>query len=131
MMRNVRDSGFTHSTYTEPTGGRYAGDVPFLPRQDVFGDYETAMMAKDIKGGHTVHPYSPSGLGRGTFRKMTEEQKPWGSINQEMIDRTGQAQERIEHYGYNSGGKVKKGGNIDRALSLTSVYSKRHDRDAG
>ena len=42
-----------------------------------------------------------------------------------------EAQERIEHYGYNSGGKVKKGGNIDRALSLTSMYAKRHDRDAG
>ena len=131
MMRNVRDSGFTHSTYTEPTGGRYAGDVPLLPRQDVFGDYETAMLAKDIKGGHTVHPYSPSGLGRGTFRKMTEEQKPWGTINQEMIDRTGQAQERVEHYGYNAGGTVKKRKNIDRALSMTSMYTVPHDRDAG
>ena len=107
LMRNVRDSGFKHSTYTEPTGGRYVGDVPLMPRPDVFGDYSEAMMAKDIKGGHVVHPYSPAPLGRATYRKMTEEQKPWASINQEMVDRVGSAQERMKRYGYNTGGAVR------------------------
>jgi hypothetical protein len=107
LMRNVRNSGFEHSTYTEPTGGRYAGDVPLLPRPDVFGEHETAMLAKDIKGGLTVHPYSPDPLGRSTYRKMTEEQKPWGTINQQMIDRIGSAQERKAKLGYNTGGAVR------------------------
>jgi hypothetical protein len=106
MIRNVRNSGFIHSTYTEPTGGRYVSDVPLLPRPDVFSEHETAMLAKNISGGHTVHPYAPTNLGRATYRKMTEEQKPWGTINQEMIDRTGMAEERMKRYGYNTGGAV-------------------------
>ena len=106
MMRNVRDSGFVHSTYTEPTGGRYLGDVPLMARPDVFGDYEKAMLAKDVKGGNVVHPYSHDPMGRSTWRKMTEEQKPWGAINQEMIDRIGNAIARKKRYGYNTGGAV-------------------------
>ena len=107
LMRNVRDSGFKHSTYSAPTGGKYHADVPLLPRQDVFGDYSDAMLGKDIKGGHTVHPYSEDNMGRATFRKMTEEQKPWGTIDQRMIDSTGAAQERIKNYGYKRGGAVQ------------------------
>lgn len=107
MMRNVRDSGFAHSTYTEPTGGRYLGDVPLLPRQDVFAEHADAMLAKDIKGGHIVNPYAPAGLGRGTYRKMTEEQKPFAPINQSLIDRTAYAESQQGKLGYNTGGAVK------------------------
>jgi hypothetical protein len=105
LMRQAA-GGFKHSTYSEPTGGLYEGDVPLMKRPDVFGEYETAMLAKDIKGGHIVHPYSPDSLGRATYRKMTEEQKPWGTINQQMIDRIGTAEERMKRYGFNTGGAV-------------------------
>lgn len=120
LMRNVRDSGFAHSTYTEPTGGRYVGDVPLMPRGDVFGEYTDAMLAKNVKGGHIVHPYGPTSLGQSTNRKMTEEQKPWGPINQQMIDRIGYAIQRMKRYGYKDGGAVqpteaqKKAGNYQK-----------------
>jgi len=124
MMRNVRDSGFAHSTYTEPTGGRYVGDVPLMARPDVFGDYMSAMLAKDVKGGNVVHPYSEDPMGRSTWRKMTEEQKPWGTINQQMIDRIGAAQYRMKRYGYNTGGAV----HVDpsEAQKEAGNYKKHH-----
>ena len=124
MIRNVRNSGFIHSTYTEPTGGRYVSDVPLLPRPDVFSEHETAMLAKNISGGHTVHPYAPTNLGRATYRKMTEEQKPWGTINQEMIDRTGMATERMKRYGYNTGGAVHA--DPTEAQKEAGNYKKHH-----
>lgn len=124
LMRNVRDSGFAHSTYTEPTGGRYVGDVPLMKRSDVFGDYTNAMMAKDVKGGHIVHPYGPTPLGQSTNRKMTEEQKPWGAINQQMIDRIGYATQRMKRYGYKDGGVVKP--NPTEAQKRAGNYQKHH-----
>jgi hypothetical protein len=128
LMRNARDTGFTHSTYNVPTGGRYHADVPLLPRQDVFAEHEAAMLGKTIKGGYPVHAYSDAPLGRSTYRKMTEEQKPWSPINQSMIDRTASAEQNIGKTGYKRGGSAK---NISRALSLTSLYALGHDRDAG
>jgi hypothetical protein len=62
---------------------------------------------------------------------MFEEQKQTQPINQRMLDSVMTGTERQKDYGLRAGGKVKKGKNIDRALSLTSMYAKRHDRDAG
>ena len=123
LMRQAA-GGFKHSTYTEPTGGRYVSDVPLLPRPDVFGQHETAMLAKNISGGHIVHPYSPAPLGRATYRKMTEEQKPWGTINQQMIDRAGTAEERMKRYGFNTGGAVLP--NPTEAQKKAGNYLKGH-----
>lgn len=117
-----------HSTYQADTQGDYLSDVPLIPRQAAFSDYTSAMTGKEIKGGLPVHPLSEEPLGRATFRKMTEEQKPWGTINQRMLDSTALAEQNIGKAGYKRGGKAK---NIERALSLTSLYSLGHDRDAG
>lgn len=122
LLRNIQNKSFDHSTYTKDTGGRYLADVPLLPRPDVFGEHETAMLAKDVSGGHTVHPYSPTNLGRSTYRKMTEEQKPFAPINQRFIDRVAHAESQLGRLGYKDGGMVlpqpteaqKKAGNYQK-----------------
>ena len=117
-----------HSTYQADTKGEYYGDVPLIPRRAAFTDYAEALTGKEIKGNLPVHSLSEEPLGRSTDRKMYEEQKPWGVINQRMLDSTAQAEQNIGRAGHKSGGKTK---NIERALSLTSLYSLGHDRDAG
>jgi hypothetical protein len=86
----------------------------------VFAEHGTAMLAKDVKGGHTVHQYSDAPLGQSTYRKMTEEQKPFAPINQEMIDRIAHAESQRGKLGYKDGGAVqpteaqKKAGNYQK-----------------
>ena len=117
-----------HSTYQADTKGEYYGDVPLIPRRAAFSDYATALTGKEIKGNLPVHSLSEEPLGRSTDRKMYEEQKPWGQINQGMLDSTALAEQNIGKIGHKRGGRA---GNIERALSLTSLYALDHDRDAG
>jgi hypothetical protein len=129
----AEEKAFKHLTYQEASPGKYVGDVPLVQRQYAMPDVTEQMTARTDwkKPGLIVHPYSDQPSGRSTVRKMFEEQKQTQPINQRMLDSVMTGTERQKDYGLRAGGKVKKGKNIDRALSLTSMYAKRHDRDAG
>jgi hypothetical protein len=131
--RPSEDKAFNHNTYQEDTPGSYVGDVPLVQRQYAMPDVTEQMTARTDwkKPGLIVHPYSDQPSGRSTVRKMFEEQKQTQPVNDRWLDSVMSGAERQKEYGLKAGGKVKKGRNIDRALSLTSMYAKRHDRDAG
>jgi hypothetical protein len=128
LYSHLMNSGYAHSTYPGPTLGDYYADVPDVDRSDIFHNYGKFMLGKAIKGDAAVHPYGEDSQGVGTYRKMTEEQKPWEIINEQLIHRAMTAAQRKAMLGYKRGGTAK---NIDRALKLTSLYSLNHDRDAG
>lgn len=127
LYKHLLNSGYAHSTYQGPTFGDYYADVPDVDRSDIFHNYGNFMLGKGIKGDAAVHPYGDDSQGVSTYRKMTEEQKPWETIDEGLINRAMTAAQRKAKLGYKAGGATK---NIDRALSLTSLYSLGHDRDA-
>jgi hypothetical protein len=59
---------------------------------------------------------------------MFDEQKQLQPINDRMNDSINVGLQRQKEYGLKNGGKAK---NIERAMSLTSLYALGHDRDAG
>jgi hypothetical protein len=130
---SVEEKAFKHSTYQEATPGKYVGDVPLVQRQYAMPDVMEQMTSRKdwAKPGLIVHPYSDESSGRSTVRKMFEEQKQSQPVNQRMLDSVMTGLERQKDYGFKKGGKVKGKKNIERALSLTSLYSLGHDRDAG
>jgi hypothetical protein len=128
LFKQLINQGYAHSTYPGPTLGQYYADVPDVDRSDIFHNYTNFMLGKAIKGGAAVHPYGDDSQGVSTYRKMTEEQKPWETIDEHLIRRAMTAAQRKAMYGYKDGGMPQ---NIERALSLTSLYSLGHDRDAG
>jgi hypothetical protein len=115
-----------HPTYSSPTLGEYAADVPLLPRQDVLIDATKKLLGKPTVSGQVVHPYSLDTLGRSTYRKMTEEQKQTQPINQEMIDSIQKANERRKIFGIKTGGAVPKFG-TDAAQKAVRI-AKQHKR---
>ena len=129
----AEEKAFKHLTYQEATPGQYVGDVPMVQRQYAMPDVTEKMTARTdwAKPGLIVHPYSDQPTGRSSVRKMFEEQKQTQPVNQRMLDSVMTGMERQKDYGLKTGGAAKKPKNIDRALSLTSMYTKRHDRDAG
>lgn len=130
LMKNALSGNLgKHSTYQADTKGEYYGDVQLIPRRAAFPDYAAALTGKEVKGNLPVHSLSEEPLGRSTDRKMYEEQKPWNRINQQMIESTSAAEGNPSQntYSRSTGGKTN---NIDRALSLTSVYNAKHKRDA-
>jgi hypothetical protein len=128
LFKAYQNAGYEHSTYPGITSGNYYADVPDVDRSDIFKNYINFMLGKTIKGDSAVHPYGDNSQGVGTYGKMTELQKPWETINEDLIRRAMTAAQRKAMYGYKDGGMPK---NIERALSLTSLYSLGHDRDAG
>jgi hypothetical protein len=127
---------FDHSGYKGPNYGNYLADVRTLPTEDVMHGYAAALSAKDIKGEGLVHPLSPDPMGRSTSNKLNTEQKGFGVINNRFFDRVGASEEREQAADADRlaqrqrarGGKTK---NMERAMSLTSLYALGHDRDAG
>lgn len=132
-MGPVDETAFKHSTYKEATPGSYVGDVPLVQRQYAMPDAMEGLTAKPkwTAKNLIVHPYSDQATGRSTTRKMFEEQKQVQPINQRMLDSVMTGMERQKDYGFKAGGSAKKRKNIDRALSMTSMYTVPHDRDAG
>lgn len=128
LYNHLINQGYEHSTYPGPTFGEYYADVPDIDRSDVFHNYTNFMLGKAIKGDAAVHPYGDNSQGVSTYRKMTEEQKPWETIDEHLINRAMTAAARKAALGYKAGGTAK---NIERAMNLTSLYSLGHDRDAG
>jgi len=126
----AEEKAFKHLTYQEATPGKYVGDVPLVQRQYAMPDVMEQMTSRTdwAKPGLVVHPYSDQPSGRSTVRKMFEEQKQTQPVNQRMLDSVMTGLERQKGYGMKSGGKAK---NIERAMSLTSLYALGHDRDAG
>jgi hypothetical protein len=108
LMKNATNLALgKHSTYQADTEGEYHGDVPLIPRRAAFTDYADALTGKEIKGNLPVHSLSEEPLGRSTDRKMYEEQKPWGAINQRMLDSTALAEQNIGRIGHKAGGAVQ------------------------
>ena len=98
---------FEHSTYTTNTGGQYVGDVPLIQRHYAMPDVTEQLLAKPTSAGDIVHPYSLDQHGRGTSRKMFEEQKQMQPINDKMINSIGEGQRLQEKYGFAHGGEVE------------------------
>ena len=123
------ETAFNHNTYKAASAGQYVGDVPPVQRQYAMPDVMEHITAnpKYTGKGLIVHPYSDQSFGRSTARKMFDEQKQLQPINDRMNDSINVGLQRQKEYGLKRGGKAK---NIDRALSLTSLYSLGHDRDA-
>jgi hypothetical protein len=123
LMKNALTGNLgPHSTYKADTKGSYYTDVDLIPRRAAFPDYAAALTGKEVKGNLPVHSLSEEPLGRSTDRKMYEEQKPWNTIDQRMIESASAAEgfPSRNSYGRSAGGKAK---NIDRALKLTSMYN--------
>jgi hypothetical protein len=114
------EPSFTHSTYTGPTHGEYFGDVPLAQRHYVMPDVIEKMLGKPAAGGQIVHPYSLDPMGRGTARKLFEEQKQQQPINQRMRESIQQGLERQKEYGLNKGGAA-----VDRAVTVAMKAKKR------
>jgi len=113
----ANDEFLSHDTYTHglPTRG-YAGRFKALvPAAQLFAD-------------------SLGGAKTATEIQQTLMTKfPAVKVTQKIVDMVKQAEEdRKSKYGFASGGTVpKKTKNIERAMSLTSLYALDHDRDAG
>jgi hypothetical protein len=124
------ETAFKHGTYTKATAGEYLADVPNVQRQYAMPDVMDSITGnpKFVEKNLIVHPFSDQPAGRSTARKFFEEQKNLQPINERMIESIGRGLERQKKYGLKSGGSAKS--NIDRALSLTSVYNAKHKRDA-
>jgi hypothetical protein len=125
------ETSFKHGTYKTASAGEYVGDVPPVQRQYAMPDVMESIAGnpKFLAKGLVVHPYSEQSTGRSTARKFFEEQKNIQPINNRMNDSINLGLERQKKYGLQTGGAARK--NIDRALSLTSVYNAKHKRDAG
>jgi hypothetical protein len=126
---SVEETAFKHGTYKTASAGEYVGDVPAVQRQYAMPDVMEGITGnpKFTEKGLIVHPYSEQSSGRSTARKFFEEQKNLQPINDRMNDSINIGLERQKKYGLKDGGKAK---NIDRALALTSVYNRKHNRDA-
>jgi len=113
----ANDEFLSHDTYTHglPTRG-YAGRFKALvPAAQLFAD-------------------SLGGAKTATEIQQTLMTKfPAVKVTQKIVDMVKQAEEdRKSKYGFASGGTVpKKTKNMERAMSLTSLYALDHDRDAG
>jgi hypothetical protein len=119
---------FDHANYRGPAAGSYLADVPLIPTETFFPGYTAAWGSKNIAGGQMVHPLSEGPQGRSTARKGVTEQKAWGPIDNRGLDRMDEAVEFQKSQQKSRGGKTK---NMERAMSLTSLYALDHDRDAG
>ena len=124
------ETAFSHNTYKTASAGQYVGDVPPVQRQYAMPDVMEQITSnpKYTSKGLIVHPYSDQATGRSSARKMFDEQKQLQPINDRMNDSINVGLQRQKEYGLKNGGKAK---NIERALSLTSLYALGHDRDAG
>jgi len=124
-LQNIK-TRMKHPTYSSPTLGEYAADVPLVPRQDVLIDATKKLLGKPTVSGQIVHPYSLDAQGRSTYRKMTEEQKQTQPINQEMIDSIQKANERRKVFGIKTGGAVSKFG--ADAVQKAVYIARQHKR---
>ena len=124
------ETAFNHNTYKASSAGQYVGDVPPVQRQYAMPDVMEQITSnpKYTSKGLIVHPYSDQATGRSSARKMFDEQKQLQPINDRMNDSINVGLQRQKEYGLKNGGKAK---NIERAMSLTSLYALGHDRDAG
>lgn len=106
----ANDDMRAHGTYTHgiPTLG-YAGRLRALvPASKMFEE-------------HVKNATNPTQVQQTLMTKF-----PAAKVDQRMVDLVkGAEEDRMKKYGFKSGGKAK---NIDRALSLTSVYNARHKR---
>lgn len=126
----TNETAFSHSTYKSAIPGEYVGDIPLAQRHYALPDVteNIASNPKYTEKGLFIHPYSTNPNGRNSYANMIELYKQSQPLNQRQLDSTMTGLERQKGYGLKAGGKVK---NIERALSLTSLYSLGHDRDAG
>ena len=124
------ETAFKHNTYKTASAGQYVGDVPPIQRQYAMPDVMEQITSNPryTSKGLIVHPYSDQPTGRSSARKMFDEQKQLQPINDRMNDSINVGLQRQKEYGLKRGGKAK---NIERAMSLTSLYALGHDRDAG
>jgi hypothetical protein len=121
----AEESSMKHATYKAATAGELVGDVPLTERQNVLPKFTAEKLKDRTKKGEVIHPYSLDPKGRGTYRMLTEEQKQLEPVDEHWAESVGRGNEQPAR---KRGGKAK---NIERAMSLTSLYALGHDRDAG
>jgi len=119
------EEAFSHSTYTDPTGGKYVGDLPLVQRHYAAPEVIEKLLKKPTKSGDVVHPYSMSSIGRSTARKMFEEQKQIQPINQRMLDSVLLGLQRQKDYGFSSGGVVERALKLARQQTPVPVAAKK------
>jgi len=119
------EEAFSHSTYTDPTGGKYVGDLPLVQRHYAAPEVIEKLLKKPTKSGDVVHPYSMSSIGRSTARKMFEEQKQIQPINQRMLDSVLLGLQRQKDYGFSSGGVVERALKLARQQTPVPAAAKK------
>lgn len=105
----AEEKAFKHLTYQEATPGKYVGDVPLVQRHYAMPDVTEGFMTnpKYTEKGLFIHPYAAIPTGRGTARKMFEEQKQTQPVNQRMLDSIMTGMQRQKDYGFKAGGAVQ------------------------
>ena len=105
----AEEKAFKHLTYREATPGKYVGDVPLVQRHYAMPDVTEGFMTnpKYTEKGLFIHPYAAIPAGRGTARKMFEEQKQTQPVNQRMLDSIMTGMQRQKDYGFKAGGAVQ------------------------
>lgn len=109
-----------------------------LPHKGYAGGFKTPIQAADIWrdtmagmpkmiSGKPVDYTVPSG--KTLLQQTLMTRMPGQKVDQQMVDTVKALEEQGQRFGnYKRGGKA---GNIERAMSLTSLYALGHDRDAG
>ena len=118
------EESMQHNTYRAASAGQYIGDVPLAERQVILPKFTAEKLKDRTVKGEVIHPYSQDPKGRETYRILTEQQKQLEPVDEHWAESVGRGTEKTP---MKRGGKAK---NIDRALALTSVYNRKHNRDA-
>lgn len=108
----ANDEMRAHETYTHG-----------MPTLGYAGRFRALVPASKLFEEHVKNAHNPTQVQQTLMTKF-----PAVKVDQRVVDLVkGAEEERMKNYGFKRGGKAK---NIDRALSLTSLYSLGHDRDA-
>ena len=108
----ANDEMRSHGTYTHG-----------IPTLGYAGRFRALVPAEKLFAEHVTNATTPTQVQQTLATKF-----PAIKVDQRVVDLVkGAEEERMKKYGFKSGGKAK---NIDRALALTSVYNKKHNRDA-
>lgn len=100
--------------------GTYTHGIPTL---GYAGRFRALVPADKLFEEHVKNAKNPTEVQQTLMTKF-----PAVKVDQRVVDLVkGSEEERMKKYGFKRGGKAK---NIDRALALTSVYNRKHNRDA-
>ena len=109
----ANDEMRAHGTYTHG-----------MPTLGYAGRFRALVPANKLWEEHVKNAKNPTQVQQTLMTKF-----PPIKVDQRVVDLVkGAEDERMKKYGFKDGGKTK---NIERAMSLTSLYALGHDRDAG